>query len=95
MPRTFPNAHAVPATSSKFNQREVLLAYIAKGTTPVFRHVAPACGWRDALFGDIKPKVLGALVFELTYAPAMSFVSKPSSGDLLRTTLLGLFGKLR
>ncbi|WP_244851233.1 TetR/AcrR family transcriptional regulator [Caballeronia sp. SL2Y3] len=44
---------------------------------------------------DVKPEVLGALVFELTYAPAMSFVSKPTSGDLLRTALRGLFGSLR
>jgi AcrR family transcriptional regulator len=44
---------------------------------------------------DVKPEVLGALVFELTYAPAMSFVSKPTSGDLLRTALRGLFGTLR
>lgn len=40
----------------------------------------------------IKPEVLGALVFELTYAPAMSFVSKPTSGDLLRAALRGVFG---
>jgi hypothetical protein len=39
--------------------------------------------------------VLGALVFELTYAPAMSFVTRPTSGDLLRTALRGLFGTLR
>ncbi|VXB42486.1 TetR/AcrR family transcriptional regulator [Burkholderia sp. 8Y] len=44
---------------------------------------------------DVKAEVLGALVFELTYAPAMSFVSKPTSGDLLRTALRGLFGTLR
>jgi TetR/AcrR family transcriptional regulator, transcriptional repressor of aconitase len=43
----------------------------------------------------IKAEVLGALVFELTYAPAMSFVSKPTSGDLLRAALRGLFGLLR
>jgi TetR/AcrR family transcriptional regulator, transcriptional repressor of aconitase len=44
---------------------------------------------------DIKPEVLGALIFELTYAPAMSFVSKPTSGDLLRVALRGLFGVAR
>jgi TetR/AcrR family transcriptional regulator, transcriptional repressor of aconitase len=44
---------------------------------------------------DVKPEVIGALVFELTYAPAMSFVSKPTSGDLLRAALRGLFGRLR
>lgn len=42
---------------------------------------------------DVKPEVLGALVFELTYAPAMSFVSKPRSGDLVRIALRALFGK--
>lgn len=42
---------------------------------------------------DLKPEILGALVFELTYAPAMSFVSKPTSGDLVRVALRGLFGK--
>jgi TetR/AcrR family transcriptional regulator, transcriptional repressor of aconitase len=44
---------------------------------------------------EVKPEVVGALVFELTYAPAMSFVSKPTSGDLLRAALRGLFGRLR
>jgi TetR/AcrR family transcriptional regulator, transcriptional repressor of aconitase len=44
---------------------------------------------------DVKPEVLGALVFELTYAPAMSFVSKPTSGDLLRVALRGLFHRVR
>jgi TetR/AcrR family transcriptional regulator, transcriptional repressor of aconitase len=43
---------------------------------------------------EIKPEVLGALVFELTYAPAMSFVGKPTSGDLLRAALRGVFGLL-
>ncbi|WP_244817631.1 TetR/AcrR family transcriptional regulator [Caballeronia sp. Lep1P3] len=44
---------------------------------------------------QLKPEIVGALVFELTYAPAMSFVSKPTSGDLLRVALRGLFGGLR
>lgn len=44
---------------------------------------------------DVKPEVLGGLVFELTYAPAMSFVSKPTSGDLLKVALRGLFGRVR
>jgi TetR/AcrR family transcriptional regulator, transcriptional repressor of aconitase len=43
----------------------------------------------------VKPEVVGALVYELTYAPAMSFMSKPTSGELLRAALQGLFGKLR
>jgi TetR/AcrR family transcriptional regulator, transcriptional repressor of aconitase len=33
------------------------------------------------------PVVLGALVHELTYAPAMSFVGRPRSGDLVRIVL--------
>lgn len=40
---------------------------------------------------DVKPE----LVFELTYAPAMSFVSRLTSRDLLREALRGLFGRLR
>jgi TetR/AcrR family transcriptional regulator, transcriptional repressor of aconitase len=44
---------------------------------------------------DAKPEIIGALVFELTYAPAMSFVSKPTAGDLIRTALRGMFGLLR
>lgn len=44
---------------------------------------------------DVKPEVLGGLVFELTYAPAMSFVSKPTSGDLLKVALRGVFGRVR
>jgi hypothetical protein len=44
---------------------------------------------------DVKPEILGALVFELTYAPAMSFVGKPTSGELLRVALKGVFGRLR
>ncbi|WP_322049560.1 TetR/AcrR family transcriptional regulator [Paraburkholderia sp. J67] len=37
------------------------------------------------------PETVGALVFELTYAPAMSFVSQPTAGDLLRVALQGVF----
>ncbi|WP_414439999.1 TetR/AcrR family transcriptional regulator [Burkholderia sp. 22PA0106] len=43
----------------------------------------------------IDAETVGALIFELTYAPAMSFVSRPTSGDLLRTALGGVFGTLR
>lgn len=43
----------------------------------------------------IEAETLGALIFELTYAPAMSFVSRPTSGDLLRAALGGLFGVRR
>ena len=41
---------------------------------------------------DIPPETIGALVFELTYAPAMSFVKSPTSGDLLQVSLGALFG---
>ncbi|KMQ80324.1 hypothetical protein BPMI_02418c [Candidatus Burkholderia pumila] len=49
---------------------------------------------------DVKPEFIGALVFELTYAPAMSFVTKPfvtkpTAGDLICTALRGVFGLLR
>ncbi|HVI52491.1 MAG TPA: TetR/AcrR family transcriptional regulator [Candidatus Sulfotelmatobacter sp.] len=37
------------------------------------------------------PGVLGALVFELTYAPAMSFVESPSAGDLVSLALRAIF----
>lgn len=37
------------------------------------------------------PETLGALVFELTYAPAMSFVTSPSASTLIRLALAGLF----
>lgn len=40
----------------------------------------------------VEPETIGALIFELTYAPAMSFVSRPTSGDLLRVALGALFG---
>ncbi|MBU9366019.1 hypothetical protein C6T69_04995 [Burkholderia multivorans] len=40
---------------------------------------------------DVKPEVLGGLVFELTYAPAMSFISKPTSGEMVRAALRGMF----
>ncbi|WP_144108218.1 TetR/AcrR family transcriptional regulator [Paraburkholderia sp. BCC1886] len=40
----------------------------------------------------LAPETVGALIFELTYAPAMSFVSQPTSGDLLRVALRGVFG---
>ena len=41
----------------------------------------------------LAPETLGALVFELTYAPAMSFVETPTAGDLLRVALAGVFGQ--
>ncbi|WP_310630959.1 TetR/AcrR family transcriptional regulator [Paraburkholderia sp.] len=46
----------------------------------------------DAPAATLSPETVGALVFELTYAPAMSFVSQPTSGDLLRVALQGVFG---
>lgn len=39
---------------------------------------------------DVEADALGALVFELTYAPAVSFVEAPSAGDLVRLALGGL-----
>jgi hypothetical protein len=36
---------------------------------------------------DITPESLGAVVFALIYAPAMTFLSKPTSGDLVRISL--------
>jgi len=39
---------------------------------------------------DLDPEHLGAVVFELTHAPAMSIVSEPTAGDLVAMTLHGL-----
>lgn len=39
---------------------------------------------------DLAPQHLGAVVFELTHAPAMSIVSQPSAGDLVAMTLRAL-----
>jgi AcrR family transcriptional regulator len=36
---------------------------------------------------DIEPELLGSLVFQLTYAPAMTFVARPMSGKLVRLAL--------
>jgi AcrR family transcriptional regulator len=36
---------------------------------------------------DLTAESLGAVVFALVYAPAMTFVSKPTIGDLVRITL--------
>lgn len=33
------------------------------------------------------PEILGALIHELAYAPAMTFVSRPRAGDLVRLSL--------
>lgn len=38
----------------------------------------------------VEPDHLGALIFELTYAPAMSFVKCPTAGDLVRLALKGM-----
>jgi AcrR family transcriptional regulator len=39
------------------------------------------------------PELLGALVFELAYAPAMTFVRTPTSGALIRLALNGLLAQ--
>jgi AcrR family transcriptional regulator len=39
------------------------------------------------------PEYLGALVFELTYAPAMSFMADPGAGELVRLALEGIIVK--
>ncbi|WP_019833590.1 TetR/AcrR family transcriptional regulator [Sphingomonas sp. PR090111-T3T-6A] len=39
------------------------------------------------------PETLGALMCELAYAPAMSFTSRPTAGDLVRLALSGLFSE--
>lgn len=36
------------------------------------------------------PELVGAMVFELTYAPAMSLVAKPTAGDLVRFALTSM-----
>lgn len=38
----------------------------------------------------VNPETLGAVVFELTHAPAMTFVRSPSAGDLVRYALSAL-----
>lgn len=42
----------------------------------------------DLIFAD--PETLGALVFELTYAPALGLPGAPAAGDLIRLALGGL-----
>jgi len=40
--------------------------------------------------GD-EPETLGALLSEIAYAPAMTFVSRPTAGDLMRLAVTHLF----
>ena len=40
--------------------------------------------------GNHPPELVGAMVFELTYAPAMSLVAKPTAGDLVRFALTSM-----
>lgn len=39
---------------------------------------------------DIAPEMLGAMIHELAYAPAMSIMAKPMAGAMLRQALTGL-----
>jgi AcrR family transcriptional regulator len=41
----------------------------------------------------LSPESLGALLYELTYAPAMSFMDNPGAGDLVRLALEGIIAK--
>jgi AcrR family transcriptional regulator len=40
-----------------------------------------------------EPEHVGALMYELAYAPAMSFMNSPNAGDLIRMVLEGLIAK--
>jgi hypothetical protein len=44
---------------------------------------------------DVDPEALGALIFQLTYAPAMTFVSRPMSGKLVRLALSAILKRER
>lgn len=60
---------------------------VCKNWETVFRSHWRRLGERLTRFApDRAPdaELLGALVFELTFAPAMSFVNRPASGDLVR-----------
>ncbi len=62
----------------------------AKTQEAVFRSHWQRLGDRLAALApdrDIDPQTLGAVVFELTHAPAMTFVRSPSAGDLVRYAL--------
>ncbi|QGZ65344.1 TetR/AcrR family transcriptional regulator [Paraburkholderia acidisoli] len=96
-------AHWAEKSSRKGNWPSLILDYsrnakpaatFRKSQEKVLRAQWGALGERLlALAGntDLAAETVGALVFELTYAPAMSFVSKPTSGDLLRVALHGVF----
>ncbi|POS05862.1 TetR/AcrR family transcriptional regulator [Burkholderia gladioli] len=78
--------HAKPADSFRASQEAVLRSHW-RTLGERLRGLDPAL--------SVDAETLGALIFELTYAPAMSFVSRPTSGELLRAALGGLFGMLR
>jgi AcrR family transcriptional regulator len=44
---------------------------------------------------NVDPESLGALIFQLTYAPAMTFVSRPMSGKLVRLALSAILERGR
>jgi AcrR family transcriptional regulator len=80
--------HAKPTSAFRKAQERVLRAqWRALGERLLALAPAPS----DTLASE----TVGALVFELTHAPAMSFVTKPTSGDLLRVALQGVFGASR
>jgi AcrR family transcriptional regulator len=80
--------HAKPTSAFRKAQEKVLRAqWRALGERLLA--LAPAAPSAPAA---LAPETVGALVFELTHAPAMSFVTRPTSGDLLRVALQGVFG---
>lgn len=78
--------HAKPASAFRKAQEKVLRAQWRALGERLLALTSASAGT------TISPETVGALVFELTYAPAMSFVSQPTSGDLLRVALQGVFG---
>jgi TetR/AcrR family transcriptional regulator, transcriptional repressor of aconitase len=44
--------------------------------------------------GDRPRELIGAMIFELTYAPAMNLVAKPTAGDLVRFALASMIPHL-
>lgn len=78
--------HAKPASAFRKAQEKVLRAQWRALGERLLALTATSAST------TLAPETVGALVFELTYAPAMSFVSQPTSGDLLRVALQGVFG---
>lgn len=53
-------------------------------------------GQRLASIGEADPgapEILGAIVFELVFAPAMTFMTEPTAGDLVRFALTAMLRK--